>query len=74
MKRLLWLIVLASSSVAGAEPARRPTLERVVMDVETAAAPNSNTIFLNRCASGCLVRVGGANALADTWPISSNRI
>lgn len=73
MKRLFCLIALLGASSAGAEPSRtRPTLERRVVEVTPAAAPNSNVIFLNRCASGCLVRVGSANSINDTWPINQN--
>src|SRR5262245_15923061 len=32
-----------------------------------------NTVFLNRCPSGCLVRVGSSNSINDTWQIGSNR-
>jgi len=32
-----------------------------------------NKIYLNKCASGCLIRVGGSSSLNDTWPIGSQR-
>ncbi|HEY5950648.1 MAG TPA: Ig-like domain-containing protein [Kofleriaceae bacterium] len=31
-----------------------------------------NTIFLNRCASGCLIKVGGSSSITDSWQIASN--
>jgi len=32
-----------------------------------------NTLFLNRCPSGCPIRVGSSNSKTDQWPIGSNR-
>jgi len=33
-------------------------------------AVNSNVIFLNRCASGCLVRFGQSDSINDTWQLN----
>jgi hypothetical protein len=48
----------------------RPRLERVWVDVDPGqfsggplAAVNSNKIYLNRCAGGCVIRSGGASSI-----------
>ena len=64
--------IAVGAATAVAAPVERPRIERVLVKTEPAAAPNSNVIFLNRCASGCLVRVGSASSINDTWPINQN--
>ncbi|HEU0032339.1 MAG TPA: Ig-like domain-containing protein [Kofleriaceae bacterium] len=55
----------------------RPVSERVMVELAPAdilPAVNTNVIFLNSCRpNGCVVRVGSANSINDTWPISSTR-
>jgi uncharacterized protein (TIGR03382 family) len=53
----------------------RPRTAMVWQDVDlTTPAVNTHTIFLNRCASGCTVRVGSSNSINDTWPINANSV
>ncbi len=33
-----------------------------------------NTIYLNRCANGCTIKVGGSSSITDSWPIASQRV
>ncbi|HEY5923944.1 MAG TPA: hypothetical protein VIV11_19830, partial [Kofleriaceae bacterium] len=32
-----------------------------------------NRLFLNRCAAGCVIRVGPSSSVDNTWSISSQR-
>ncbi len=78
MRRLGVAVVLVAAAVSSASARPRsvviddPKAEPGLRDPETGLVPY-NTIFLNRCASGCPIRVGGSNSINDTWPINSNR-
>ena len=74
MRRLAVLALLVFAAPAFAE---RPQVVLVPQDVPsgpltpTGLAPY-NTIFLNRCAGGCLIRVGPSDSINDRWQISAN--
>lgn len=64
--------------VLSAPASARPTDLIVDQPVEIRELPPGglvpyNTLFINRCASGCPVRVGTSNSINDTWQIGSNR-
>jgi hypothetical protein len=68
------IVLAAFASPAAARP------QTVVIDQQVDVGelgPNGlvpyNTLFLNKCASGCLVKVGTSNSVTDSWPIGSNR-
>jgi MYXO-CTERM domain-containing protein len=64
--------------LAGTAAAERPRDLIVPQTVEpgrlepTGLAPY-NTLFLNRCPSGCTVKPGGSNSITDSWGIGSTR-
>jgi hypothetical protein len=72
MSRRLGLVVLALLSLASPAFAERPRSVVVPqgdhLDLKSGAAPY-NTIFLNRCASGCTINYGTSNSINDTWRV-----
>ena len=73
MSRRLGLVVLALLTLASPAFAERPRSVIVPQGIEAhdlgvGAAPY-NTIFLNRCPSGCQVGFGTSNSINDTWRV-----
>src|SRR5262245_44105869 len=55
----------------------RPRTAMVRMSLDPSRvlpAVNSHVIFLNRCASGCTVRPGNSDSIADTWMINTTSV
>ncbi len=77
MNRALGVAILVSLALAGPAFAERPRLvvdhtipaERVELPPQ--ALLPYNTIYLNRCASGCPVGVGQPNSINDRWYLNS---
>lgn len=71
--------VLVLALLAGTAAAERP--RRLVIPQDGLAdAPTEptgllqyNTVYLNRCADGCVVRPGSSSSVNDTWGIPSQR-
>ncbi len=69
---------LASLALAQPALAERPRSLIVPQEIEpgvrgpTGLAPY-NTLFLNRCPSGCTVKPGGSNSIQDSWGIGTTR-
>jgi MYXO-CTERM domain-containing protein len=68
------LFLLALTTVASARP------QSIVIDQEVEHGRLTdqglvpyNTVFLNKCPTGCVIRPGGSNSINNTWGISSQR-
>ncbi len=78
MSRCLGVALVALLSLTASADAR-PKL--VVIDDPTAEVgpltPQGlvpyNTIFLNKCTGGCLIKVGPSSSLTDSWQVGSQR-
>jgi hypothetical protein len=69
---------LASVALTPAAHAERPRSVIVEQEVELkeltpGAVIPYNKVYLNRCPSGCTVKPGPSNSIADSWGISSTR-
>src|SRR5262245_33917197 len=73
--RSVAIVLSLLAAPAFAERPRDVLIPEVVPDGDvtpTGLVPY-NTLFLNKCAAGCLIRVGStANSITDTWQISAN--
>lgn len=82
MIRRLGVAALVVSAFASSAFAERPRTGVIDVDPKLISKDGPltpvglvpyNTLFINRCASGCPVKVGQSNSLTDSWPINSNR-
>lgn len=71
---------LASFSLLSPAAAQQVRPRSVIVDqpvdlreLEPGEAIPYNTVYLNRCASGCVIRPGSSNSINDTWGISTTR-
>lgn len=79
MKRLLFGVVLpvAVLGAVAAPAAARPTRDRVWEQVDPSAvapAANTNKIYLNRCAGGCIVTRGGTDSRTNRSSIGGGQL
>jgi MYXO-CTERM domain-containing protein len=79
MSSRLGAAVLACLALTSTAAAERPLSVIVPGNAEMKELPPNgvipyNTLYLNRCANGCTIGVGGSSSVQDRWPINSQRV
>src|SRR5690349_14290765 len=74
MSRIAVVVVMMVAAPALAD---RPHVELIPQEfvhgeLEPTGLAPYNTIYLNRCASGCTIQPGTSNSKNNTWPIGSS--
>jgi len=79
MSRRLGAVVLVTLALGGVASAERPRTGVIETEWQTpkgTLTPTGhaayNTVYLNRCASGCPIKVGYSNSKTDSWGIPAN--
>ncbi len=79
MSSRLGAAVLACLALTSTAAAERPITGIVPTTAEHKDLPPDglvpyNTLYLNRCASGCTISVGASNSINDRWGLASQRV